>query len=249
MRLLYTIWCAVFFLSLYLLLFPIQFICLQRDAWKPAAHWINRLWGKLFFSLAGMPVRVEYRFRPEPRGVYVFCANHFSYLDIAAMGVVIDNYYAFVGKSEVKHIPLLGYMFAKLHVQVDRSQPNSRAYSLAKSIRTLAGGRSIMIFPEGGIVSKEPPRMRHPFKEGAFIMAVQQQVPIVPITLLTNYQILPDVPTIRLHWHPLRAVVHPPIATAGLTADDIPALREQTYQIIQDELLTNAGASRSRPNQ
>ena len=156
---LYTIWCAVYFVVLYLVLFPIQFVFLQRNEWKPLAHKINYIWGTLFFFGIGIPVRVEHRFRPDPQQAYVFCANHFSYLDIAAMGVIVKNYYAFVGKSEVKHIPLLGYMFAKLHVQVDRDQPNSRAYSLAKSIRTLASGRSIMIFPEGGILATEPPQM------------------------------------------------------------------------------------------
>ena len=243
MRLLYTIWCAVWFVALYLVLFPVQFVFLQRPSWKPLAHRVNALWGKLFFVLAGISVRVEYRFTPDPNGVYVFCANHFSYLDIAAMGTLVDNYYAFVGKSEVKHIPLLGYMFAKLHVQVDRNQPNSRAYSLAKSIRTLASGRSIMIFPEGGIHAKEPPKMHHPFKDGAFIMAVQQQVPIVPITLLNNYRILPDEKPIRFHRQPLRAIVHPPIQTTGLTPDDIDQLKEETYRIIDAELMKNAAVT------
>lgn len=237
MRLLYSIWCAIYFVLLYLVLFPIQFVFLQRDEWKPLAHKINYIWGRLFFLGIGMPVHVEYRFKPDPKQVYVFCANHFSYLDIAAMGVIVKNYYAFVGKSEVKHIPLLGYMFAKLHVQVDRDQPNSRAYSLAKSIRTLASGRSIMIFPEGGIRAKHPPKMHHPFKDGAFIMAIQQQVPIVPVTLLNNYKILPDVPKVRMHWHPLRAVIHPPIETKGLTQDSIEWLKEETYRIIDAELM------------
>ncbi|GAB3899670.1 lysophospholipid acyltransferase family protein [Spirosoma agri] len=240
MRLLYTIWCAVYLIVLYLVLFPIQFVCLQREAWKPLAHQINRIWGILFFAGVGIPVRVKRRFKPDPKQVYVFCANHFSYLDIAAMGVVVDNYYAFVGKSDVKQIPLLGYMFAKLHVQVDRGQPNSRAYSLAKSIRTLASGRSIMIFPEGGIHAQELPTMHHPFKDGAFIMAIQQQVPIVPITLLTNYKILPDTETVRMHWHPLRAIVHPPIETTGLTADSVDWLKEETYRIIDAELRKDA---------
>ena len=236
MRLLYTIWCAVCLIALYLVLFPIQFVFLQRDEWKPLAHKINRIWGTLFFACIGMPVRVERRFKPDPKQVYVFCANHFSYLDIAAMGVVVRNYYAFVGKSEVKQIPLLGYMFAKLHVQVDRRQPNSRAYSLAKSIRTLASGRSIMIFPEGGIHATEPPKMHNPFKDGAFIMAIQQQVPIVPVTLLTNYRILPDTKKVRMHWHPLRAVIHPPIDTKGLSQDSVEWLKEETYRIIDEEL-------------
>jgi 1-acyl-sn-glycerol-3-phosphate acyltransferase len=200
------------------------------------AHKINRIWGKLFFICAGMPVRIEYRFRPDPKGVYVFCANHFSYLDIAAMGVVVDNYYAFIGKREVKHIPLLGYMFTKLHVQVDRNQSNSRAYSLTKSIRTLASGRSIMIFPEGGIHATDLPYMV-PFKDGAFTMAIQQQVPIVPITLLDNYYILPDKSPVRFHWHPLRAVVHPPIKTVGMTQDNLENLKQETYQVIDNELM------------
>ncbi|GAB3500243.1 lysophospholipid acyltransferase family protein [Spirosoma knui] len=242
MKLLYTIWCAVWLVVLYLLLFPIQFVCLQRDAWKPLAHRINGIWGKLFFIVVGIPVRVEYRFRPDPRQVYVFCANHFSYIDIAVMGVIVNNYFAFVGKSDVKHIPLLGYMFAKLHVQVDRSHPNSRAYSLAKSIRTLAAGRSIMIFPEGGIKTTEPPQMV-PFKDGAFIMAIDQQVPIVPITLLDNHKILPDEHPVRVRWHPLRAVIHSPIETTGMTPDDIGRLKEETFRIIDHELRTHAAVS------
>ena len=235
MRLLYTIWCAVSLAGLYLILFPIQFVFLQRASWKPLVHRVNAIWGHLFFALAGIPIRVEHRFRPDPKQTYVFCANHFSYIDIAVMGVVIKNYYAFVGKSDVKTIPLLGYMFAKLHVQVDRKQPNSRAYSLAKSIRTLQAGRSIMIFPEGGIVSKDIPRMAS-FRDGAFTMAIQQQVPIVPITLLTNYRILPDDGRIRMHRHPMRAVIHPPIETVGMTQQDTERLKQETYQIISTEL-------------
>ncbi|GAB3987762.1 lysophospholipid acyltransferase family protein [Spirosoma daeguense] len=235
---LYTIWCAIWFVGLYLILFPIQFVFLQREAWKPLAHKVNYIWGTLFFLGAGIRVEVDHRFRPDPKTVYVFCANHFSYLDIAAFGVIIKNFYAFVGKSEVKHIPLLGYMFAKLHVQVDRSQPNSRAYSLAKSIRTLASGRSIAIFPEGGIKAPSPPQMV-PFKDGAFTMAIQQQVPIVPVTLLNNYLILPDKSPIRFRRHPLRAVIHQPIETKGMTPDDLEWLKEETYNIINTELMNN----------
>lgn len=242
MQLLYTIWCAICLVVIYIILFPIQFVLLQREAWKPAAHRVNAIWGRLLFLAVGMPVRVDYRFRPEPRGTYVFCANHFSYIDIAAMGVIVPNYYAFVGRSDVKHIPLLGYMFAKLHVQVDRSQPNSRAYSLAKSIRTLASGRSIMIFPEGGIRAEHPPQMV-PFKDGAFTMAIQQQVPIVPITLLNNYRVLPDVKPIRMHRYPIRAVIHPPIETTGMTPADAERLKEETYRVIDAELQKETSAT------
>lgn len=235
---LYSLWCAFWFIALFLILFPFTYLFLQRESWKPYAHKINYIWGRTFFWIIGMPIVVDYQYRPDPNQTYVFCANHFSYLDIAVMGVIIRNYYAFVGKSEVKRVPLFGYMFAKLHIQVNRDHANSRAYSLAKSLRTLASGRSIVIYPEGGIRSKHPPKMHHPFKDGAFTMAIQQQVPIVPVTLLTNYQILPDRKPLRMRRRPVRAIVHSPIETRGLTLNDLERVKEETYHIIDEALMS-----------
>lgn len=235
MRLLYTIWCIFWLLLIFLLLFPWVYICLQREQWKPCAHWLNRLWGKLFFAVAGIKIEIEQRYSIASEQVCVFCANHFSYLDIAVMGVILDTYFAFVGKHDVKNIPLFGYMFRKLHIQVNRESSQSRVGSLSKAIKTLAQGRSIVIYPEGGIRTKKPPQM-HPFMDGAFKMAIQQQVPIVPVTLLTNYKILPDEGKLRLYRTPLRAVVHEPLSTLGLTQADTSALKERCFQIIDETL-------------
>mgnify|MGYP002777855781 FL=1 len=234
--LLYTIWAAFWFVGLFLLLFPFMYLFLQRERWKPYAHYCNRLWGKLFFPIIGMPIDVRYDYRPDPALTYVFCANHFSYLDIAAMGVILPNFYAFMGKSAVKKAPLFGYMFAKLHIQVDRSDPGSRSKALQRSMKALDRGRSIVIFPEGGIRAEHPPKMHHPFQNGAFVMAIQQQVPIVPISLLNTYRLLPDKKKPMLHPGRLRAVVHPPIPTVGLTQDDVPALKERVYRIIDETI-------------
>ena len=234
--LLYSLWCVVLVVALFLLLFPFTYIFLQKESWKPYAHWINRLWGKLFFPLVRIKFDIEYRFKPEPRGTYVFCANHFSYLDIAVMGVILNNYYAFVGKHGVKKVPLFGYMFSKLHIQVNRESGNSRTYSLTKSIRTLANGRSVMIFPEGGIISKNPPEMHLPLHKGAFTMAIQQQVPLVPVVLRTNYLLLPDQEPLRLRPGVVRAVVHEPISTVGMTTADLPVLMEKWREIVQKSL-------------
>ncbi|WP_234735089.1 lysophospholipid acyltransferase family protein [Tellurirhabdus bombi] len=235
---LYSIWCAFWFIAFFLMLFPFTFVFLQRKEWKPYAHKINYIWGRLFFGIIGMPIEIDYQYKPDPKKTYVFCANHFSYLDIAVMGVIIRNYYAFVGKHAVKRVPLFGYMFSKLHIQVNREQANSRVYSLTKAIKTLASGRSIVIYPEGGIKSNQPPKMHHPFKDGAFKMAVQQQVPIVPISLLTNHKILPDTKPFRMHRHAMKAVVHQPIDTKGLTMDDVDRLKEETFRVIDEALMS-----------
>ena len=166
LTLLYTIWATFWFVFLFVLLFPLFWLFLQKPEWKPKAHYLNRLWGKLFFTMAGIPIKVQYDFEPDLKKTYVFCANHFSYVDIAAMGMIIKNYYAFVGKSSIKGVPLFGYMFSKLHIQVDRGDKNSRATSMTRSLKALQSGRSVMIFPEGGIWSKNIPKMHFPLKDG-----------------------------------------------------------------------------------
>lgn len=234
--LLYTLYAGIVFVLIYLLIFPVQFVLLQKNNWKPYAHACNRVWGKVFLFLIGMPLRVRYDFEPKPRGAYVFAPNHFSYMDVATMGVIIDNYFAFVGKSEAKYIPALGYMFAKLHIQVDRAEPESRSKTVQKSLKTLQNGRSIMIFPEGGIKTTNAPQMYSNIKDGAFLMAITQQVPLVPITLLSNHKRIPDRRPYRLVPGAIEAIVHAPIPTAGMTTGDVEMLKNQWINLMQGAL-------------
>lgn len=136
----------------------------------------------------------------------------------------------------MKKIPLFGYMYARLNILVDRGDNNSRASSLGRSIRALQANRSILIFPEGGIVSKQFPFMGNPLKDGAFVMAIQQQVPILPISFFNNYELLDDN-TFVLKPGTLHAEIHAPIETKGLTQEDVPMLRDKVYQLIQKPIL------------
>jgi 1-acyl-sn-glycerol-3-phosphate acyltransferase len=232
---LYTGWALVWFLLIFLVLFPFHWLFLQKEEWKPLSHKVNKIWAKILFVFIAMPVKVRYDFVPAKDKTYVFVVNHFSYWDIACLGAIIDNYYAFVGKSSVKKIPLIGYMFTKLHIQVDRSEKESRAKSMSRAMRALQNGRSMMMFAEGGILTRNPPQMASPFKDGAFLMAIQNQVPIVPITLLNNHQILWDEELLISNL-PIRAVVHNPIETIGLKTSNMDELKEKTWNIIQNEL-------------
>jgi 1-acyl-sn-glycerol-3-phosphate acyltransferase len=231
----YTAWAGFWFVAILIIHFPFHFIFLQKPEWKQYSHGLIRIWGKWLFFLMAMPLRVQYDFTPEKKGTYVFVSNHFSYWDISSMGTIIDNYYAFVGKASVKNIPLLGYVFTKLHIQVDRSEKESRAKSMTRANAALKHGRSLLMFAEGGIVTRNPPQMAAPFKDGAFLLAIQNQVPIVPVTLLSHHQIIWDEELIisRL---PIRAIVHKPISTVGLKTSNMDELKEQTWNIIQNEL-------------
>jgi 1-acyl-sn-glycerol-3-phosphate acyltransferase len=242
LKILYTIWAIFWFVSLFLLLFPLFWIFLQKDVWKPKAHYLNRLWGKIFFPLVGSTINIHYETELDKSKTYVFAANHFSYLDIAIMGVVIKNYFAFVGKAEIKDVPLFGYMFRKLHIQVDRNDRNSRSTSMNRSLKALKSGRSICIFPEGGIKSKHPPQMHLPLKDGCFLMAIKEQVPIVPITFLNNYKILEDNKWIINPARP-HVIVHRPIETISMTQDDVEPLKQKFYEVVQATLDNNTKQS------
>jgi 1-acyl-sn-glycerol-3-phosphate acyltransferase len=235
LRRIYSFWCYFWFLGLFLLLFPFFFIFLQKEKWHPKAHYLNRLWGKLFFPICFLPVSIEYREKIKKNQPYIFCANHTSILDIAVMGVIIDNFFAFVGKRELAKVPLFGYMFTKLHITVDRTSRVSSYRTMTKTLETLDKGRSIMIFPEGGIVTKNPPQLT-PFKDGPFRMAIEKQVPIVPITLPYNWIILPDDGRLLFHRKPIKAIVHESITTKGMTMGDLPRLKQMTFETIDNEL-------------
>lgn len=235
MRRLYSFWCYFWFLGLFLLLFPFFWLFLQREKWHPKAHYLNRLWGQLFFPISGFSVEVEQHAVLDQNQTYVFCSNHFSYLDIAIMGVILPHYYAFIGKSQITKVPLFGYMFRKLHIPVNRESKMERYRILQTAIHCLKHGRSIVIFPEGGIKSKKPPQLAD-FKDGAFRMAVETQVPIVPITFPYNWHILPDDGKLLFHHHKIKVIIHEPISTVGKTMDDIESLKDQTYGVIETEL-------------
>lgn len=235
LKILYTVWAVFWFVSLFLILFPFFWLFLQKEAWKPKAHYLNRLWGKIYFPIIGVPIRIKFEAPIDVNKTYVFCANHFSYIDIAVMGMVIQNYYAFVGKAALKKVPLFGYMFRKLHIQVDRNDKKSRTTSLTRSLRALKNGRSIIIFPEGGIKTKHPPQMHTPLKDGGFLMAISQQVPIVPITFLNNFHVLKDGEYL-LSPTPIKVIVHRPIETIGMTTNDIETLKKQFIEVVQGTL-------------
>ena len=227
---LYNAWCVFWLVCIFLVLFPFIWICIQVKPWNRLGTKLTNVWADVFFFISGLRVRTEHRFQPDRKQCYIFVANHFSYLDVAVGMKVVRNYFSYMGKSSVKRVPLLGYMFAKLHIQVDREDKNSRSKSYKRSLHALDEGRSLFIMPEGGILSNEIPLMRRPFKNGAFVLAKESNTPIVPITFVNLYRIMPG--TFIFHDLP-RVVIHEPVLPAGKSVEE---LKEAVYAVIQTEL-------------
>lgn len=227
---LYNAWCVFWLVVIFLALFPFIFICIQVKSLNRLGTKLTNFWADIFFFISGLWVKTEYRFRPDKKGHYIFVANHFSYLDVAVGMKVVRNYFSYMGKSSVKKVPLLGYMFAKLHIQVDRSDKNSRTRSFKRSMKALEEGRSLFIMPEGGILSETIPVMKQPFKDGAFVLAVESKTPIVPVTFVNLYRIMPGS---FIFWDSPRVIIHEPVSPEGKSTDE---LKQEIYTIIQTEI-------------
>jgi 1-acyl-sn-glycerol-3-phosphate acyltransferase len=139
----------------------------------------------------------------------------------------------FVGKN-LGRIPFFGFMYRKLHITVDRSKLKSRYSSMLKTFEALDAGKSLVIFPEGGIITERDPVMG-PFKDGAFRAAIEKQIPIVPVTIPFNWIILPSDEFV-LTWRPLEVIFHEPIDPAAYSLDQLHELKTRVRTIIESEL-------------
>lgn len=236
---LHSIYAAVVFMLSFLLIFPFILICIWVPGWKKYGRKINRYWARIYFTLIFLPVKIERQGKIEKGKSYIFLANHFSYLDVAMMGFIPGDV-LFVGKASIRKAPLFGYYFKKLHIAVDRERVKSRAETMRRAGEALDQGSGIVLFPEGGIYTQHPPKMVH-FKNGAFRLAMEKQIPIIPVTLSFNHLILPDDGQLLLHKRPAKMVLHAPLDPREFDSDE--SLKEKCFEVIQNQLFLDNGVS------
>jgi 1-acyl-sn-glycerol-3-phosphate acyltransferase len=165
----------------------------------------------------------------------VYCGNHVSYLDIIVSYLITPNYFVFMGKQELDKAPLFRIFFREMNILVDRSSNTASHRAFLRAGKDLEKGDSVFLFPEGTISSFGKLRG---FKNGAFKLAIDKQVPIVPVTYLNNWKLLQNGGFFKAHGRPgiSRVVIHEPIPTVGMTEKDLLSLRTKVYEIIQKEL-------------
>ncbi len=175
-------------------------------------------------------------------GPFVICANHSSYLDIISFyGILPKNRFLFMGKSELLKWPVINIFFRKLDIAVNRDKRHSAMRSIIRAKKELKNGWSIVIYPEGGIPLTAPKMGQ--FKNGAFKMAIDMGVPILPITCLDNWKLFGTDPVLSARAHPgiSNVIIHEPIPTGGLEKKDLVSLRNQTFEVINKPLLEKHG--------
>lgn len=198
------------------------------------AGWFGVIWARIGLWLAGIKVTLEGADNIPPNQSLVIVANHLSHVDIWLLYGYLPVDFRWVMKQELRHVPIIGIACAKIgHVFIDRGQHAAALASLEHAKQNISGGTSIIFFPEG---TRSRDGRLHPFKKGAFHMAHDLNLPVLPVSLIDTDKVLPAA-TFNMARHPVRLVIHPPLAQpANRDADAIAQLQEQSQQLIASVL-------------
>lgn len=183
--LLWRVWFYVLMGLPLIIMFPILFISILRQSWYPFFFKLARLWAKLILYGMGFLPQRTYEQKPKRGHSYMFIANHTSMIDIMLMLHTIKNPFVFVGKAELAKIPIFGFFYKRTCILVDRNNASSRKAVFESAKQRLDTGISICIFPEGGVPDDESVVLDM-FKDGAFRLAIEYQIPIVPVVFYDN---------------------------------------------------------------
>jgi 1-acyl-sn-glycerol-3-phosphate acyltransferase len=235
LKVLWAYWYFFIFALVFLLFYPAFAILLSREKWYMAANRLRIIWGKILFLCTGIMLRIHYERELDRSQPYIFCSNHFSYLDIPVSAMVVKRNWSYMGKVEISYIPILNIFFNTLDIAVNRENNREGFRAIKEANESLDKGINIVVYPEGRIGPHPPAMVR--FKNGPFRIAIEKQIPIVPLTMLDNWRML-FVDGWKMHGRPgiSNVIVHAPIETKGMTMDNINSLKEKVFHIIESDL-------------
>lgn len=179
-------------------------------------YWPPHIWAKLCTWLTLVRVKVQGRENIDPKTSYVFVANHQGAYDIFAIYGFLNHNFKWMMKIGLRKFPVIGVACAAAgHIFVDNSSPAAIRKTMDKAEKTLRDGMSVVVFPEG---SRSRNGRMGRFHTGAFQLAKEFQLPVVPVTIDGAYDVLsrgrwlPDYGTIKI-------TIHAPIAPPADEAD------------------------------
>jgi 1-acyl-sn-glycerol-3-phosphate acyltransferase len=235
--LVWRIWFYCWLLLTIIPVFPVLLVVTSSEKMYPTFYKIARAWAKTLLFVMGFKVDVIEEQVLKKEKSFMFCPNHTSMIDVFVMLAITKNPFVFVGKIELTKIPIFGFFYKRTCIIVDRSDSKSRNSVFDKARLRLDDGLDICIFPEG-LVPADESVVLSDFKNGAFRLAIEYQIPIVPITMydckkLFSYTFFSGSPG------KLRVKVHSVIETKGLTIKEGNLLKKRTFEVIYNELVND----------
>jgi len=232
---LWRVWFYIMMAIPILVMFPFLVVSTLRETWYPYFFVMARIWAKFILYSSGFYYTIEREQELDYNQSYMLVANHTSMTDIMLMLAVVRNPFVFVGKKELSKIPLFGFFYRRTCILVDRKSTRSRMEVFQRAQKRLNQGMSICIFPEGGVPDDESVLL-DTFKDGSFRLAIEHQIPIVPITFGDNKERF-SYTFFSGSMGKMRAKTHTFIPTVGKTLDDKKQIREQAQHVILNQLI------------
>ncbi len=236
-RVIYKIYYLIVFVLSLIITYPFVYYLLSNSKRFPMAFKVMRVHAWFLLLFAGAYLKVKGSENIPKSGAYIICPNHSSYLDIFCIYVIFSRYFVFTGKKEIEKWPLFHiYYTSGMNVLVDRNSKTGSIGALKKMSHEIDKGNPLAIFPEGTISRKAPALA--PFKSGAFALAIQKQIPIVPVIFVTNWKRLQRGGFWKGKAGPgiAEVVISKPVITTGLGKDQIDQLQSQVQAIISGHL-------------
>lgn len=198
-------------------------------------YYPGKWWAQFIIRILLLPVKVEGRENLVKGQSYVFVANHQGAFDIFLIYGFLSRNFKWMMKRQLRQMPFVGKACESAHhIFVDKRGASKIRETYDRARQTLQGGMSLVVFPEG---ARSFTGHMGVFKRGAFMLADDIELPVVPLTINGSFDIMPRTRDMKwVVWHPLRLTIHKPILPVGKGTDNIKYLEEESYKVVMSGL-------------
>lgn len=198
-------------------------------------YYPGKWWAQFIIRILMLPVKVEGRENLVKGQSYVFVANHQGAFDIFLIYGFLCRNFKWMMKRQLRQMPFVGKACETAHhIFVDKRGASKIRATYDSARQTLQGGMSLVVFPEGARTFTGHMGV---FKRGAFMLADDIELPVVPLTINGSFDVMPRTRDMKwVVWHPLRLTIHKPIQPIGKGADNIKYLEEESYKVVMSGL-------------
>ena len=200
-------------------------------------YYPGKCWSWLTIRILLLPVKVEGREHLDKKQSYVFVSNHQGAFDIFLIYGFLGRNFKWMMKYQLRKMPFIGMACqAAHHIFVDKRGTAKIKQTYLEARQTLKDGMSLVVFPEG---ARTFTGHMGDFKRGAYMLASDLQLPVVPLTINGSFQVMPRMRDMKwVQWHPLTLTIHEPIPPKEQSSENITATLQESYQVIMNALPT-----------
>ena len=251
MKILYYIYQICFALPILLVLTILTALVTIVGSLIGGAHiwgyYPGKIWSQLICVFLLIPVKVRGREKIHKHTSYVFVPNHQGAFDIFLIYGFLGRNFKWMMKKSLRKLPFVGKACESAgFIFVDKSSPRKVYETIKSAEKVLQGGTSLVVFPEGARTFTG--HMAN-FKKGAFLLADQLQLPVIPLTIDGSFDILPRTGKL-LHWHPMTLTIHEPIYPLGKKGEEnLQMLMAESYKAIEKDLPQKYKGKMENPDQ